>query len=60
MRQRGIVADFLRHPHALLNQQIESLLVSADANLLADHYTSAENEIRTVNTLLDISKYLGN
>jgi len=60
MRQRNIVADFLRHPHSLLNQQIEGLLVSADTNLLVDHYTTAENEIRTVNSLLDLKKYLGN
>jgi hypothetical protein len=60
MRQRGIVADFVRHPDSLLNQQIETLLVSANADLLAANYATAENKIKTVNTLLGLKKYLGN
>jgi hypothetical protein len=58
MRQRNIVADFLRHPDSFLNRQIESLLVSGDANLRAANYSAAEANIRTVNILLDLKNYL--
>lgn len=54
MRQRNIVADFLRHPDSLLNKQIESLLVSGDASLLAANYVAAETKIWAVNSLLDL------
>ncbi len=53
MRERGIVADFLRRPRSTKNQQIETLLVSADAHLRAGDYPSAEAAIRAVNLLLD-------
>jgi hypothetical protein len=58
MRQRNIVADFLRHPSSFLNRQIETLLVLADANLRAANYPAAETNIRTVNVLLDLKNYL--
>jgi len=57
MRQRGIVADVLRHPDSVVNQQIESLLVSADASLRAGNYSATEAQIRAANLLLDL---LGN
>jgi hypothetical protein len=57
MRQRGIVADYLRHPDSADNQRIESLLVSADASLRAANYGITEVDIRTANLLLD---FLGN
>lgn len=57
MRQRGIVADYLRHPNAAVNQRIESLLVSADASLRAGNYSASEIDIRAANLLLDL---LGN
>ncbi len=53
MRQRGIVADFLRHPHQAINQRLESLLVSADADLLHGDYASMETKVATVNMALD-------
>jgi hypothetical protein len=56
MRQRNIVADFLRRPDSMLNQQIESLLVSGDASLLAGYYGSAETKIWAVNSLLELKK----
>jgi hypothetical protein len=58
MRARSIVADFLRHPGSLFNRQIEILLVSGFANLRSANYTSTEADIRTVNRLLDLKKYL--
>ncbi|MEI7846192.1 MAG: hypothetical protein WCK35_10355 [Chloroflexota bacterium] len=54
MRQYDIVADFLRHPDSLLNQQIESLLVEGDVNLRTKAYTAADIKIRMVNALLDL------
>jgi hypothetical protein len=59
MRQRGIVADLLRTPKSAINQQIESLLVSGDANLRSGNYTAAEADIRTVNVMLDLYHYWG-
>jgi len=54
MRQRGIVADYLRHPVSAIDRQIESLLVSGNASLLAGDYKTTELDIRIVNTLLDV------
>jgi hypothetical protein len=60
MRQRGIVADLLRSPSSAINQQIETLLVSADASLRAGDYTAAEADIRAVNVMLNLYQYWGN
>jgi hypothetical protein len=54
MRQRGIVADFVRHPDSGANRQIENLLVSADVQLRAANYNAAEIDIRAINLLLDL------
>ena len=59
MRQRGIVADFLRHPDGLLNSQIENLLVSGDAALRAADYNGVDSKINTVNLLLDLRSRFG-
>jgi hypothetical protein len=56
MRERGLVADFLRHPRAPVNQQIETLLVAADVSLRAGDYPTAEAHIRAVSALLDALK----
>jgi hypothetical protein len=53
MRQRGIVADFLRHPQAFLNRQIEAGLIKADADLQAGKYPAAESELQLINRWLD-------
>jgi hypothetical protein len=54
MRERGIVADYLRHPHAAFNQRLESLLVSADAHLRVAEYSATETDLRAVSLLLDV------
>jgi len=54
MRQRGIVADYLRHPVSAVSHQIENLLVSGDSSLRAGDYKAAELDIRLVNMLLDV------
>ncbi len=54
LRQRGIVADYLRHPVSAIHRQIETLLVDGDASLRAGDYKAAELRIRAVNMLLDV------
>jgi hypothetical protein len=41
MRQRGIVADYLRHPESMDNLVVEAMLVSADAYLREGDYAQA-------------------
>ena len=53
MRQRNIVADFLRHPTGWENQLIESLLNHAHAELFSGNYADAENTLKWTNRLLD-------
>jgi len=57
MLQRGIVADLLRRPKSIINQQIETMLVSADTKLRAGNYVAAEADIRAVNVMLDLIQY---
>jgi hypothetical protein len=52
MRERGIVADFLRHPSAPINVALETLLVSAYNQLRAGNYDEAEQLIESVNQAL--------
>ena len=59
MRQRNIVADFLRHPVGVMNRQIESLLVAGDAELRSANYTAAEVNIGIANRLLDLQNPFG-
>ena len=59
MRQRGIVADFARHPDSEINRQIESMLVAGDAKLRAADYPGTETELRAVNLLLDLLAHFG-
>ncbi|HEY3311695.1 MAG TPA: hypothetical protein VGK00_08665 [Anaerolineales bacterium] len=59
MRQRGIVADLLRHPVSFYGMQIERLLVACDADLRAGNYGAAGNNIRAVNMILNIVNFPG-
>jgi hypothetical protein len=54
MRERGIVADYLRHPSAPANILLESLLVSAYDHLRAGEYAETERLIDTVNQALSV------
>ena len=54
MIQRGIVADFLRHPGGMDNRLIEAMLVNADHSLRAGEYDQAERTLKGVNVLLDV------
>ncbi len=54
MRQRGIVADYLRHPDAPENVAIETLLVSADESLLNGDYERMDRTLQAINAMLDV------
>lgn len=53
MRDRGIVADFVRHPMEAPNIEMETLLVQAFADLLKKNYTAAQETLAAVNAALD-------
>jgi hypothetical protein len=54
MRQRGIVADFLRRPRQLDNRLIEPLFVYAWRELASGHYAPTEWTLRLANLILDL------
>jgi hypothetical protein len=54
MRERGIVADYLRRPSSEQNSVIEELLVEVDRLLRAGNYVEAEKVINLVNQELDL------
>jgi len=54
MREKGIVADFLRRPSSPSNIALENLLVAADGALRAGQYARVESFLVTVNTSLDV------
>ena len=54
MSQRGIVADFLRHPSGVDNRLIEAMLVNANRSLRAGEYEQAERALKGVNVLLAV------
>jgi hypothetical protein len=55
MRDRGIVADYLRHPAGWKNRLIEPLLVRADAELRSGEYARVEKTLDWINWLLDVT-----
>jgi hypothetical protein len=54
MRQRGIVADFLRHPEGWDNRLLESLLIRSNRELFSGDYINTERTLRWTNWLLNI------
>ncbi len=54
MRQRGIVADFLRHPEKPDNRLLEFLFVQAWQNLAAGNYTATDLLLKVSNGILDL------
>jgi hypothetical protein len=53
LRERGIVADYVRRPETLENIALEALLVSTDERLRAFDYTSARRALKAVTAVLD-------
>ena len=54
MRQRNIVADFLRHPAGWENRLSEALLVRAHAEWFSGDYAGAEHTLQWTNSLLNV------
>ena len=52
MRQRGIVADFLRHPNGSDNRLVKSLLVRAQQELFSGDYAGTERTLKWANRIL--------
>lgn len=53
MRERGIVADYLRRPAAPENVALETMLVEADAQLRAGNYSTAARILAEINAGLE-------
>jgi hypothetical protein len=53
MRERGIVADFLRHPQVEINLQIEQLLLNGAEAIETGDYASVQQNVDQVNSILD-------
>jgi hypothetical protein len=53
MRERGIVADYLRHPSSTENLALETMLVAADSHLRLADYERTEELLQAVNAVLD-------
>jgi hypothetical protein len=54
MRQRGIVADLLRHPDRWENRLFESLLIRSQKELFGGDYKDAERTLKWMNWLLNV------
>lgn len=54
MRQRGIVADFLRHPEGWENRLFEPLLVRSQKELFSGDYKNTKRTLQWTNWLMDI------
>ncbi len=52
MRQRGIVADYFRHPRDASNLALETLFITASSNLEAGQYIQAEQDLEAINHVL--------
>ena len=53
MRERGIVADYLRRPLETENLVLETMLAAADVNLRAGDYERMEEMLIAINAVLD-------
>lgn len=51
--ERGITADFVRHPAAQINVTLETMFVSADQAIDAGDYRQAEQLLAAINAVLD-------
>ncbi len=52
MRQKGIVADYVRHPDQNINQMIENLIISAGASLRGGDYQQTQKIIGIIQSIL--------
>jgi hypothetical protein len=59
MRERGLVADFLRHPNAPANIALETMLIEAAAAISDGDYARAEWFIASTNAVLGAEPWAG-
>jgi hypothetical protein len=57
MRDRGIVADYLRHPTGPENRLLEPMLVRADKELRAGEYARVEKTLDWIERILSITRH---
>jgi hypothetical protein len=53
MRERGIVADYLRHPHTPENLALETLLITAGQQISIQDNASASQTLEVISNVLD-------
>lgn len=53
MRERGIVGDYLRHPHTPSNLALETLFITAGQQISAHDYSSASQTLDGISSVLD-------
>ncbi|OGO30823.1 MAG: hypothetical protein A2136_03255 [Chloroflexi bacterium RBG_16_54_11] len=53
MRARGIVADYLRHPHTPINLALETLFISASQHMSDRQYADAARTLEVISAVLD-------
>jgi hypothetical protein len=53
MRERGIVGDYLRHPHTPSNLALETLFITAGQQISAQDYSSASQTLDGISSVLD-------
>jgi hypothetical protein len=53
MRERNIVADYLRHPNTPQNLALETLFITASHEMETKHFTTAFQTLDVINSLLD-------
>ena len=54
MRQRGIVADFLRHPNGWKNRLLESMLIRSHNELFRGDYPNTESTLKWTNWTMEV------
>jgi hypothetical protein len=53
MRERGIVADYLRHPHTPVNLALETLLITAGQQMVVSDYSTASQILDQIDAVMD-------
>ncbi len=53
MRERGIVADYLRHPHTPVNLALETLFITAGQQMSTGEFSSASQTLDQISKVLD-------
>ncbi len=53
MRERGIVADYLRHPHTPTNLALETLFITTHQQMIDQDYPSATQTLAEITSVMD-------